>query len=124
VSLLSKNNGNTLAQDVYAMLSSMIGNDLRSKIRYTAKSNKIPFADRLSAQLIRDAVKTGNSHPSVKDTEINQKIGCWFRMKITSNNADVTSNTETSSGETTSGSAETDTDNVDSNVDGSSSLAQ
>ncbi|OXA41424.1 hypothetical protein Fcan01_23896, partial [Folsomia candida] len=92
VCFLSKNNGKTLAQDVYAMLSSMIANDLRSKIRITDRNNKIPFENRLSAKLVRDAVKSGNSQ--VKDSQINQQMGCWFRMKITSKikNADITTN--------------------------------
>ncbi|OXA55623.1 hypothetical protein Fcan01_09083 [Folsomia candida] len=118
VSLLSKNNGNGLAPDVYAMLHSMIANVLRSQIRYTDKSNKIPFENRLSAKLVRDAIKSGKSHNAVKDSQINHQMGCWFRMKITSktNNADITANTETSSREATSASTETDSDRIaDSN---------
>ncbi|OXA36710.1 Urease accessory protein UreF, partial [Folsomia candida] len=114
ISLLSKNNGNGLAPDVYAMLHSMITNDLRSKIRFTDKSKKIPFENRLSAKLVRDAIKSGDSYTTVKDSQINHQMGCWFRMKIKTkiNNADITPNTETSSRESTSASTETDTDSI------------
>ncbi|OXA38848.1 hypothetical protein Fcan01_26361, partial [Folsomia candida] len=111
VALLSRKGGQSVSKDVYDILKSMITNDLRTKIRYTAKSNKIPFASRLAANLLRDSVKAGNPGPSVKDSIINHHIGCWFRMKVISTeNVDITTNAETSGGEMASTSTEADTD--------------
>lgn len=56
VANLSRKGGSSLSKDVYDMLHSMITNDLRSKIRYTGKSDKIPFANRLTANLLRGAL--------------------------------------------------------------------
>lgn len=53
MALLARKGGTSLSKDVYDMLHSMITNDLRGKIRYTGKSNKIPFAHRLAANLVR-----------------------------------------------------------------------
>lgn len=74
-----------------------------------------------------DSVKAGNA--SVKDSQINHQIGCWFRMKFTSNKneADITPNSETTSRETASTSAETDTDRfcpVDNTVVGPNSESE
>ncbi|OXA42212.1 uncharacterized protein LOC110859495 isoform X1 [Folsomia candida] len=85
VANLSRKGGSSLSKDVYDMLHSMITNDLRSKIRYTGKSDKIPFANRLTANLLRDSVRATNPDPSMKDSQINHHIGCWFRMKVASN---------------------------------------
>lgn len=56
VALLSRKGGQSVSKDVYDILKSMITNDLRTKIRYTAKSNKIPFANRLAANLLRGLI--------------------------------------------------------------------
>ncbi|XP_035708364.1 uncharacterized protein LOC118435937 [Folsomia candida] len=83
---LSKIGGTSESKCVYNTLQWTIAHELALNLRFTNKSGKTSFGDKLIAQLIRDtqnlrnAIKAGSSDVGLTDAKINGHIASWLRQ--------------------------------------------